>query len=251
MHKKTLEFAIIFIVIFGWIFGYPPVYENFWWVKVFSRPPILSLAQEATTIPETTTLTPETATSTSTDTIVASTPADNSTSTPAASPQAEELALPTEISAEDEEEEEEEFIEETLPQPEPQPAPQSNPVPYLPLLKERKFTKMVRLNKDARHSCAAKSFTVDLSGRESVISELELSGTRSDFENIEIGSLPLGIDITFLSNADYTYAPPRNDNSVVLQIVNQPGSQKGNFSIPIIYTSDNSTTICQINVINF
>jgi hypothetical protein len=36
-----------------------------------------------------------------------------------------------------------------------------------------------------------------------------------------------------------------------LEIVNQPGSQKGNFSIPIIYTSSNSTTVCQINVINF
>jgi len=62
--------------------------------------------------------------------------------------------------------------------------------------------------------------------------------------------LPDGIDITFLNNADYFLSPSKSDNAAVVQITNQPDSQKGNFSIPIIYQSGNSTTICQINIIN-
>mgnify|MGYP001605653775 CR=1 FL=1 len=135
--------------------------------------------------------------------------------------------------------------------PEEAPPPSEPPQPQLPPLKEYKYQKEVRIDKSARHSCVAKSFTADVSGRESIILELELRGARSDFENIEIGSLPAGIDITFLDNANYEYQPKRSDSGAVLQITNQSGSQKGNFSIPIIYISGNSTTICQINIINF
>jgi len=193
--------------------------------QVFSGwPGILLYAQEEP-------LTPETATST---------PSDDSTSTLA-------VSLPTEGPAPTAETEEEELIEEEPPQPEPQ----SDPAPQPLSLKKRKIEKEIHIDKNARHSCAVKGFTVNISGHGSVISELELNGERGDSENIEIGSLPLGVDITFLNNADYVYSPSRNEGSTVLQINNQSGSQKGNFSIVIIYTSGNSTTICQINVINF
>lgn len=135
--------------------------------------------------------------------------------------------------------------------PEEAPPPSEPPQPQPPPLKEHKLQKEVQLDKNARHSCDARTFSVNLSGRDQAIVELEFGGARSDFENIEIGNLPLGIDITFLDNANYEYQPKRSDRGAVLQIVNQPGSQKGNFSIPIIYVSGNSTTICQINIINF
>jgi hypothetical protein len=141
----------------------------------------------------------------------------------------------------------EEFVEESTPQPESQ----SEPTPPSPLLKERKLEKEIHIDAGARHSCIAKNFSLNLSGRERDIVEIEFTGMRSDLESLEIGSLPLGIDITFLNNADYSWSPAKSDSKAVLQIVNQPGSQKGNFSIPIIYTSGNSTTVCQINIINF
>lgn len=134
----------------------------------------------------------------------------------------------------------------------------SNPAPELPLpqspaLKERKLNKEVRIDKSASHQCIAKNFTINLSsGQNSAAIEILLVGKRGvNGENLEIGSLPLGIDITFLNNSDYLYSPPNNSNVLILQIINQSGSQKGNFSVPIIYISGNSTTICQINVINF
>jgi hypothetical protein len=122
--------------------------------------------------------------------------------------------------------------------------------PQPPPLKERRPQKPVRFDKNARHSCAANNFTVNISGQSLAIAELKLEGGRSDIENLEIGSLPLGIDITFLNNSDYEYRPQISDNAAVLQIINQPGSQKGDFNIPIIFKSGNLTTICQINTIN-
>jgi len=44
---KILKFTIITILIFGWIFGYPPVYENFWRARIWQNPPIPPEIQEA------------------------------------------------------------------------------------------------------------------------------------------------------------------------------------------------------------
>jgi hypothetical protein len=118
-------------------------------------------------------------------------------------------------------------------------------------LKERKYSKTFTLDQKANHFCAPKNFSLNLSGQEKAITELELGGKRIDAAMIEIGSLPPGIDITFLASGDYVWRPLQDENTAILYITNQPGSQKGNFSIPIIYTSGNSTTVCQINVINF
>ncbi|MEK7453168.1 MAG: hypothetical protein AAB614_02960 [Patescibacteria group bacterium] len=118
-------------------------------------------------------------------------------------------------------------------------------------LKERKLEKLIILDKKAKHRCQAGNFTIDISNQNSAIVELGLNGKRGNFENLEIGSLPKGIDITFFNNADYSLSPLKSENHALLQIVNQVGSQKGNFSIPIIYQRGNSTVVCQINVINF
>jgi len=257
--NKFLQISIIFLIIFAWIFS--------GWQATSLR------AEEATsTLPDSAaTSTPEATTSTSPDSVTTSTPtttsapeiiasatsttnatsttsatstpADNSVSTPPVSSPlpTEEPASQTEVSPQ------EEAVDEAAPQPEPQP----EPIPPLPPLKERKFTKEIHIDTEARHSCAAKNFNLNLSGVNQAIVELEFTGMRSNYENLEIGSLPLGIDITFLNNADYSWSPSKSDSGAVLQIVNQPGSQKGNFSIPIIYTSGNSITVCQINIINF
>lgn len=134
------------------------------------------------------------------------------------------------------------------------PADETVDVPLKPL-KERKMTKIVRLNKNVSHRCGAETFKIDLSGETAASARIVLQkGARLEPEEIEIGSLPAGIDITFFQNSDYIYRPAQNETVLDLRITNEVGSQKGNFSIPIIYTkngSSDSTTECQINVINF
>jgi hypothetical protein len=124
--------------------------------------------------------------------------------------------------------------------------PQFEPPP----LKVRTYRKGLRIDRHPQHSCVARGSGIALSGVDRTMAELELRGARSVAEDIEIGSLPDGIDITFLNNAGYEFKPSKHDGAVTLYISNQPGSQTGNFSIPIIYTNGTSTTICQINVIN-
>ena len=122
----------------------------------------------------------------------------------------------------------------------------------LPLkLTERTLDKLITTDKDAKHKCKVSSYSSDISNQNSTTVELALLGERNGIENLEIGSLPLGIDITFSKNGGYSYSPTKEDDFAVLQIINQLGSQKGNFSIPIIYTVSDSSIICQINILNF
>jgi len=37
---------LIFTLIIGWVFGYPPIYENFWRAKIWQNPPIPPRTQE-------------------------------------------------------------------------------------------------------------------------------------------------------------------------------------------------------------
>lgn len=115
----------------------------------------------------------------------------------------------------------------------------------------RVLNKEIKIDKNAKHSCEVKGGPIDISGRERTSVKLEFTGARRILEHLEIGSLPFGIDITFSSNGKYTYQLLKNKNSVVLEVVNQPDSQRGNFSIPVIYQSMGSATICQVNIINF
>ena len=47
MHKRILKFTLILVLIFSWIFGYPPIYENFWRIKIWQNPPFPPEIQEA------------------------------------------------------------------------------------------------------------------------------------------------------------------------------------------------------------
>lgn len=119
--------------------------------------------------------------------------------------------------------------------------------------KERKLNKEIKIAKEASYFCVAKTFQIDISNNlNRNIVEIELGGEKPKSPLLEIGNLPLGIDIVFLNTSDYEWRPKENENTAILQIINQFGSQKGNFSIPIIYTDNESgnSVICQINIIN-
>ena len=112
-------------------------------------------------------------------------------------------------------------------------------------LKMRKIEKKVEIKNFDNISCLMDQFSININEGETKFINLNLSS--EGIKNLEIGSLPNGIDIVFAQNNDYQIST--DGNAIQLKIYRQKGSDKGNFSIPIIFNSKNSTIICQINII--
>jgi len=121
---------------------------------------------------------------------------------------------------------------------------ESKPIFQEPL-KIRKFEKMINIKNLDDLSCSADQFSVNIKEGETKFVNIKLSG--QGIKNLEIGSLPDGIDIIFAENNDYQIFT--NKDIVQIKIYRQKGSERGNFSIPIIFNSRSSTIICQINII--
>lgn len=133
------------------------------------------------------------------------------------------------------------------------PAPIQIDVPFTSPLFKREFKKHVAIDSAAAHSCEAGTFTVLLTDKQSAKSNLTLWRPDDTAYEVEIGALPSGIDIKFSKNASYKYALGLSDRTLELRFENQFGSQKGSFSVPIIFTKKdgtNSSVVCQINIIN-
>ena len=125
--------------------------------------------------------------------------------------------------------------------------------PPSPRLSVREFKKRVVPDSRAFHSCEAEIFRIDISGKSSAKARIMLERDSDAPYKVEIGGVPHGINITFSKNSGYRYTQGAGDRSLELAIINQPGSQKGNFSVPIIYTQKgvkDSPVICQINIVN-
>jgi hypothetical protein len=112
-------------------------------------------------------------------------------------------------------------------------------------LKIRKFEKIINIKNLDDLSCSADQFSINIKEGETKFVNFKLRG--EGMKNLEIGSLPSGIDIVFAENNDYQIST--NNDIVQLKIYRQKGSEKGNFSLPIIFNSKKSNIICQINVI--
>ena len=142
--------------------------------------------------------------------------------------------------------EEEKTIEEL-----PHPAVQATSTETL--LSVRKFERRIILDKKAAHTCEAESFRIDISGKSSAQARIILFRDTDAPYEIEVGGLPYGIDILIAKNGMHRYTQGAEDRYLVLEIQNQLGSQKGDFSIPIVYTKkgvEDSSVVCQINLVN-
>jgi|GEM_PF-3101506 len=127
------------------------------------------------------------------------------------------------------------------------------PVPLPPRLSVRNFTKEIIIDPNAAHYCEASPFAIDVSGRHSFSTKIMLQKSPEEDYELEIGSLPEGVDMKFSRNDDYVYEPDSDENTVSLRIRNEEGSRVGNFTVPIIFTQrakEDSSTICQINIVN-
>lgn len=146
------------------------------------------------------------------------------------------------IDVEEEEITEEEKIEQTL-----------EDFPVLPVLSIRNFQKDILVDKEASHSCKSIPFKVNISGVDTYILPLVLEKHIEGLYELEIGSLPNGVDITFAKNNKYVYQPEANESEIDLKIINEAGSQKGDFNVSVVFSKkdmQDSSAICQINIIN-
>ena len=220
--------------------------------------PMVTLSQEetATTTPESLVVADEATVSTTTSPTATTTPYV-ATSTdeflPPVSGLEEETATTTgEVLGESTASETEEDIEEDIVE-EPNLPVVIVDTPPSPRLSVREFKKRVVPDSRAFHSCEAEVFRIDISGKSSAKARIMLERDSDAPYEVEIGGLPHGINITFSKNSGYRYTQGAGDRSLELTIINQPGSQKGNFGVPIIYTqkgAKDSSVICQINIIN-
>lgn len=207
--------SVILLLIFTWFFSY--------WSLVIAE-------ETATLSPTSTDAIIQNQASTSTDTFIVNT----------AEKKASEKIGEEETTLEDV------APEEFVPEKEPTPPPR-------PQLKERTLHKDFRIAQNAGHRCDAEIFSIDISGRTSTQTRILLGGKKVQLGELEIGSLPIGIDVLFLKNRDYLESVSQNDGAFDIEIVNQEGSQKGSFNVPILYTDreNNQITVCQINIVNF
>jgi len=226
--------------------------------------PMVTLSQEetATTTPESLVVADEATVSTTTSPIATTTPyvatstdeflspvseLEEETATTTGEVLGESTASESEEDVEENIEEEEDFFGQTA------AAILSVFTPPPPRLLVREFKRRVTPDSRAFHSCEAEVFRIDVSGKVSAKARIALQRDSDAPYEIEIGGLPHGINITFSKNSGYRYTQGAGDRSLELAIINQPGSQKGNFGVPIIYTQKgikDSLVICQINIVN-
>ncbi len=117
----------------------------------------------------------------------------------------------------------------------------------------RKFTKDIVLDPKAIHTCRPEQFSFDLKNNREAELKLNLLKDDNYAYVLEVGGLPDGINVVFIENGDYVYQPLAGNDLVKLKLYRQVGAQKGNFTIPIVFTKKDvvdSSTICQFNVIN-
>lgn len=136
----------------------------------------------------------------------------------------------------------------------PVPVLEEEPIKETPLSElTRVYTKEIFINKDARHKCNVEFFKVDMSERNSALNTIIITREADISYEIEIGSLPIGIDIKFTENDSYYKNLGSTDESIDISIKKNSNAKNGSFSVPIIYTQKgvfDSSVICQLNVIN-
>jgi len=123
-----------------------------------------------------------------------------------------------------------------------------------PILSKTKKEVKVGSNQNiqTQQNCSVEPFNIEIKPNESKTAVIKLKkSAQLEGEKLMIGNLPQGIYIFFAKNNDYETDVSPDEKELTLTIAAVPNAQTGSFSIPIIYQSGNSATICQINIINF
>ncbi len=123
-------------------------------------------------------------------------------------------------------------------------------------LSVRRYDKEIVIDEDATHTCRADIFRADLQTEFSSRARVTLfqNKKKSLPSFLEIGALPTGIDVVFKGNKEYSYTPGTRETVIEFDITRQVGAREWDFTIPIIYTLQDSykasSVVCQINILN-
>jgi hypothetical protein len=118
----------------------------------------------------------------------------------------------------------------------------------------RNLYRNISIDPQATHNCQIEPFRINVSEGLSFPAKIILQKSGANLEELEIGSLPAGINVVFPQNSGYLYYPGLDEKTVDLEVINEEGSQKGSFSISVIYTKKgdaDSTITGQMNIVNF
>ncbi len=147
----------------------------------------------------------------------------------------------------------EEIIEESIPPLEGE----LKPAPFF----ENKNALLVRGEVDVKkesidytggsYGCSVTPFSVNISNT-SVIAKVYIENINQigqEIKSLEVGELPGGFMITF-ANKQFSQRITSNNTEFDISLEKNKNSQKGSFTVPIIYSVGETAVICQVNIIN-
>lgn len=101
------------------------------------------------------------------------------------------------------------------------------------------------------YTCSVSPFSVDISHTSAttkvLINNINQTGQQSKL--LQVGELPRGFNITF-ANKEFSQKITSNITEFSISIEKNVNSQKGSFTIPVIYSVGEKNVVCQVNIIN-
>ncbi len=101
------------------------------------------------------------------------------------------------------------------------------------------------------HTCSVTPFVVNISNTSAVtkVSIQNINHTGEESKTLVLGELPRGLNIMF-ANKEFSQNITSPSTEFNISIEKNANSQKGSFTVPILYSVGETTVICQVNIIN-
>ena len=112
----------------------------------------------------------------------------------------------------------------------------------------RVLDKVVEIDNTAEQTCLVEEFSVDLRERSITTNTILLEAENGASGVLEIGSFPDGLDIYFSKSKKYTQNIDGTVTNYGLSIVKKEWKKDGDITIPIFYTQNNLSSVCQLNI---
>jgi hypothetical protein len=120
----------------------------------------------------------------------------------------------------------------------------------------RVFDKSIEVDSEAKQSCGINPFMVKVQLNQSRDLFVQINHPDEGSFDLEIGSLPYGVDVRFDSSDDYHLDDLNAAQKTRLVIKAYAGAQSGSFNVPILVTKKSflglgksSSILCQFNVL--
>lgn len=123
----------------------------------------------------------------------------------------------------------------------------------LPKVSVKPAERNILIDPEATHFCKMPVGQINIVDKRLTLESIFLQGNPSLPFELEIIAVPPGIKVEFAKTKTALYSSSGQEEKVEIEIKNDKDSQVGSFSVPILYTqksANNSTVICQLNILN-